>query len=106
MSEDSKTSDKDDAKKRQRELVENLLAKKPVSGEGSAVVGGKRLGYTVTGQFLPVLAGSFAENAGEPQAAIFTLAYTLDDAASPRPVCFVFNGGPGSSSIWLHLGAV
>src|SRR6185369_5391059 len=33
--------------------------------------------------------------------------YFLADAdARTRPVCFVFNGGPGSSSIWLHLGAL
>jgi carboxypeptidase C (cathepsin A) len=36
---------------------------------------------------------------------VFLTAYTLDDAdASQRPVTFAFNGGPGSSSIWLHLG--
>jgi carboxypeptidase C (cathepsin A) len=106
MSEETKTPDKEEARKRQRERVEKLLAEAPVSAEGSATAGSKRLGYTVTGQFLPVLPGSLEEHAGEPQAAIFTLAYLLDDAASPRPVCFVFNGGPGSSSIWLHLGAV
>ncbi|GAA1583417.1 peptidase S10 [Kribbella sancticallisti] len=40
-----------------------------------------------------------------PKAEVFLTAYTLDDAdASQRPVTFAFNGGPGSSSIWLHLG--
>jgi carboxypeptidase C (cathepsin A) len=44
---------------------------------------------------------------GEPKAAIFTFAYTRtpqpgDDA--PRPVTFVWNGGPGSASLWLHMG--
>ena len=34
-------------------------------------------------------------------------AYLLKGAdAAPRPVCFAFNGGPGSASIWLHLGAL
>lgn len=46
---------------------------------------------------------------GEPRADVFHIAYTrtdLDaDAVSKRPVCFCFNGGPGSSSVWLHLGA-
>jgi carboxypeptidase C (cathepsin A) len=38
-------------------------------------------------------------------AEVFLTAYTLDDAdATKRPVTFAFNGGPGSSSIWLHLG--
>src|SRR4051794_41243608 len=41
----------------------------------------------------------------KPKAEVFLTAYTLDDAdAADRPVTFAFNGGPGSSSIWLHLG--
>ncbi|MGB3442177.1 MAG: peptidase S10 [Actinophytocola sp.] len=40
-----------------------------------------------------------------PKAEVFLTAYTLDDAdAATRPVTFAFNGGPGSSSVWLHLG--
>ncbi|GAB3818615.1 S10 family peptidase [Kribbella italica] len=40
-----------------------------------------------------------------PKAEVFLTSYTLDDAdAGSRPVTFAFNGGPGSSSIWLHLG--
>ncbi|MDB6133870.1 MAG: Serine carboxypeptidase [Verrucomicrobiales bacterium] len=46
---------------------------------------------------------------GEPRADVFHIAYTrtdLDaDTMAKRPVCFCFNGGPGSSSVWLHLGA-
>jgi carboxypeptidase C (cathepsin A) len=37
-------------------------------------------------------------------AEVFTVAYTADDAEPGRPVTFAFNGGPGSSSVWLHLG--
>ena len=38
-------------------------------------------------------------------AEMFLVAYTADGAdAAPRPVTFAFNGGPGSASIWLHLG--
>lgn len=41
----------------------------------------------------------------EPRAEVFLTAYTLDDAdPRERPVTFAFNGGPGSSSVWLHLG--
>jgi len=41
----------------------------------------------------------------KPKAEVFLTAYTLDDAdPGSRPVTFAFNGGPGSSSIWLHLG--
>lgn len=40
-----------------------------------------------------------------PKAEVFLVAYTLDDAQPrTRPVTFAFNGGPGSSSVWLHLG--
>jgi carboxypeptidase C (cathepsin A) len=44
---------------------------------------------------------------GETEARIFFMAYTLDDGArGRRPLTFSFNGGPGSSSVWLHLGTV
>jgi len=44
----------------------------------------------------------------KPKAKIFFVAYTLDDASDPstRPLTFAFNGGPGSSSVWLHMGSV
>jgi carboxypeptidase C (cathepsin A) len=54
-----------------------------------------------------------AEKAGEgtaegeqPRATIFFVAYTRDDVAdrTRRPITFAFNGGPGSSSVWLHMG--
>jgi len=51
------------------------------------------------------------ENAGsfegeKPAAEMFFVAYTREDTTAPekRPVTFVFNGGPGSSSVWLHMG--
>lgn len=41
----------------------------------------------------------------QPKAEMFVVAYTLDGAdPATRPVTFAFNGGPGSSSVWLHLG--
>ncbi|MDR3692563.1 MAG: hypothetical protein P4L46_24500 [Fimbriimonas sp.] len=42
---------------------------------------------------------------GEVKAGIFYTAYTVE-SDSPRPLTFSFNGGPGSSSVWLHLGAL
>ena len=43
---------------------------------------------------------------GELAGEIFFIAYTLKDTgdASSRPLTFSFNGGPGSASVWLHLG--
>lgn len=43
---------------------------------------------------------------GEPRASFFHVAYTKDGTdPATRPVIFTFNGGPGSSSVWLHMGA-
>ena len=44
----------------------------------------------------------------KPKAKIFFTAYTLDDVTDPatRPLMFVFNGGPGSASVWLHMGSI
>jgi carboxypeptidase C (cathepsin A) len=44
----------------------------------------------------------------KPKAKVFFVAYTLDDVAdtSKRPVTYLFNGGPGAASIWLHMGSV
>jgi carboxypeptidase C (cathepsin A) len=78
-----------------------------------AVIGGRELSYTVTAG--SVVLREEAEKSGEggptvdgekPRATIFFVAYTLDDVGQvgERPVTFSFNGGPGSSSVWLHMG--
>jgi carboxypeptidase C (cathepsin A) len=65
-------------------------------------VGGTVLGYTATVGHMTALA--LGSNA--PQASFFYVAYTLDGAApGTRPVTFFYNGGPGSASVWLHLGS-
>ena len=67
----------------------------------SVHVGGQEIKYTAT-------AGTILlkEEDGKPKASVFFVAYTKDDVPDPskRPVMFTFNGGPGSSSVWLHLG--
>jgi carboxypeptidase C (cathepsin A) len=65
-------------------------------------VGSVEAAFTTTAATLPL-----ADDKGEKQADIYYVAYTRDDAASEsRPITFVFNGGPGSSSAYLHLGAL
>jgi carboxypeptidase C (cathepsin A) len=66
-------------------------------------VGGRTLHYTVTTGVMPLKSA-----AGETEARLFYMAYTLDGVSNPaqRPLMFSFNGGPGSSSVWLHLGAL
>ncbi|MEM0986073.1 MAG: peptidase S10 [Pseudomonadota bacterium] len=45
------------------------------------------------------------DEADEPIASIFSMAYVQAEGETDRPVTFVFNGGPGSASLWLHMGA-
>lgn len=69
----------------------------------TVTIGGRRIAYTATtGNLL------LRTEQGAPRASIFFVAYTRDDAGNPatRPVTFSFNGGPGSSSVWLHLGVL
>src|ERR1043166_8295345 len=64
-------------------------------------IGGQTVAYTAR-------AGTMVMKSedGTPQASIFFTADTKDGAdPARRPVMFTFNGGPGSSSVWLHMGA-
>ncbi len=65
---------------------------------------GKELNYTVTTGTI-ILKEEDIESGEKQKASIFYIAYTKDNELSPeRPITFSFNGGPGSSSVWLHLG--
>ncbi len=84
-----------------------------VETEHRVTIGGREIRYTVTTGTLVLReeAEKSGDNAGEaegekPRAAVFFIAYTRIDVDDPsrRPVTFSFNGGPGSSSVWLHLG--
>ncbi len=72
-----------------------------VTSHGSAQIGDRRHEYTVE-------TGTLTQTAddGTEKAKMFFVAYRLDsqDSDAKRPVTFAFNGGPGSSSVWLHLG--
>jgi carboxypeptidase C (cathepsin A) len=93
--------------KKLRERVDKLLGQSAATSSGAVTLAGRRFDYTVNAAFLPVVAEGFDGAPGEPQAAVMATAYLLNGAdAGTRPVCFAFNGGPGSASIWLHLGAL
>ena len=64
---------------------------------------GKSLRYTATTGMMPI-----TDDDGTTEAHIFFIAYTLDNppGGNARPLTFCFNGGPGSSSVWLHMGAI
>jgi carboxypeptidase C (cathepsin A) len=67
----------------------------------TVTIGGRPIAYTATVGTLNV-----NKRDEKPGANIFFMAYTQDGIKdlSIRPVTFVFNGGPGSSSVWLHMG--
>lgn len=75
----------------------------PVVTHHSIRVGGRELRYTATAGRMPIK----DPVEGKIDAEMFYVAYTLDGAEpGARPLTFSFNGGPGSASIWLHMGAM
>ncbi|WP_211472845.1 S10 family peptidase [Collimonas humicola] len=68
----------------------------------SISINGRTIRYTATAGHLTAA----DPKTGKPEASIFYVAYTADKQdAGKRPVTFFYNGGPGSSSVWLHLGS-
>ncbi len=90
-------------------MAEEVTEKKPelipLDTEKDPIVTEHKLGnleYTATTGMLPI-----KNKIGETEAGIFFVAYTKKGVdPGSRPLMFSFNGGPGSSSVWLHLGAV
>jgi len=74
----------------------------PVVTHHQVTLNGNVLKYTATAGRLPIKRAD-----GKIEAEVFFVAYTLDGAdSSKRPLTFAFNGGPGSATIWLHMGAL
>ena len=74
----------------------------PVVTHHQIALNGKTLNYTATTGRLPIKRGD-----GKTEAEMFFVAYTLDgQETARRPLTFAFNGGPGSASVWLHMGAL
>jgi carboxypeptidase C (cathepsin A) len=91
--------DKDGKDKNAAAKIEDKL----VTTQHKAIIGGQEIRYTATAGTLVL-----RQEDGKPRANIFFVAYTRDGVAdrAKRPVTFAYNGGPGSSSVWLHLGAL
>ncbi|PQA88834.1 peptidase S10 [Marinicaulis flavus] len=91
--------------KKQEEKAENAKEAPPeprvFENKGRVSVNGKTVSYRV-------IAGEtyLKDDKGEPVASIFSTTYLADGYSDPRqrPVAFIFNGGPGSASLWLHMG--
>jgi len=88
----------DDKKEERYDMTEVA----PVVTHHQITLAGKLLKYTATAGRLPIKRGD-----GKIEAEMFFVAYTLDgQELAKRPLTFAFNGGPGSASIWLHMGAL
>jgi carboxypeptidase C (cathepsin A) len=89
-------------KEKDKEERYDMTEVAPVVTHHQITVDGKLLKYSATAGRLPIKRGD-----GKIEAEMFFVAYTLDGPdAAKRPVTFAFNGGPGSSTIWLHMGAL
>jgi len=75
-------------------------SEKPSITHHKITVRGQTLVYTATAARMPI-----KDDQGKTEAEMFYVAYTLDNGGPKRPLTFAFNGGPGSASIWLHMGA-
>jgi carboxypeptidase C (cathepsin A) len=90
-------------------IVDNI-----VTSRGAVVIDGNRVEYTtLTGTLVLREEAERRDSPGvsdghKPKAEVFFIAYLRDDTYDPasRPLTFSFNGGPGSSSVWLHLGVL
>jgi len=94
---------KDEGKKEEKEKKRKLLGLEPIETQHTLKLKTRVLEYTATTGVIPL-----KDEFDETEAEIFFIAYSLKETSdtTKRPLIFVFNGGPGSSSIWLHMGAV
>jgi carboxypeptidase C (cathepsin A) len=76
---------------------------KSVTKKASVQIDGKKIPYKVTSGKIQLKGDD-----GKARASIFHVSYEREDVPdrSKRPVMFAFNGGPGSSSVWLHIGVL
>ena len=91
---------KADAPKPDKDVVKASVEEDEQPVRRSIPFRGKTLAYTVTPGHLTI-----RNDKGEPTASMFYTAYTMPSTGRARLVTFLFNGGPGSSTMWLHMGS-
>jgi len=89
-----------DSPKEDKDVIKASVEEDAQPVRRSISLRGKTLAYTVTPGHLTV-----RNEKGEPIVSMFYTAYTIPSAGRPRPITFLFNGGPGSSTMWLHMGS-
>jgi carboxypeptidase C (cathepsin A) len=84
-------------------LVPVLISAQTVTTQHRVTVAGKVIPYTATTGYMEL-----KDEDGTLKAKMFYTAYTRDDIRdkAARPITYTFNGGPGSSSVWLHMGGL
>lgn len=106
---DAKTQEKSEAEASEKNLSDNLVVT-----QHSIKLGNKKLDYTATTGTIILKQETNKKDANDEfagnkdKAEIFFTAYTKDHVKdlNERPITFAFNGGPGSSSVWLHMGVL
>ncbi|WP_226661201.1 S10 family peptidase [Alteriqipengyuania lutimaris] len=88
--------DKADAAKSEAPSIDPQVRTRDLSG----TFGGQRIGYTAT-----IAEHVLANDDGKSEAVIVTTSYVKNPRDTSRPVFFIYNGGPGSGSVWLQMGA-
>ncbi|MGD0681164.1 MAG: peptidase S10 [Terracidiphilus sp.] len=92
---------KDKDADKEKDATTPIPPEKTVATHHELALGGKTLKYTATAGTLLI-----RDEEDKPYGSIFYVAYTLDGAdAQTRPLSFLYNGGPGSASLWLHMGS-
>lgn len=93
---------KDDKKTIPEKAAAQEYSQTPIITKGTVTIKGKSIPYTATTGYMNI-----TDDNGAIKATMFYVAYVRSDMASEkRPITFAFNGGPGSSSVWLHMGAL
>ena len=83
--------------------IAQIASHPPVTTHHVGIFNGKKVRYTATVEGIDV-----PDAKGKPSARLVSFTYLADDLGNPskRPVIFVFNGGPITASLWLHIGVM
>ena len=98
-------SEQNEKNEQKKEEPKPKFEEQKVETQHEIKLNGKKLSYTAVAGTI-VLHDEEDKKAPQPKGEIFYIAYTLNNGKKKekRPITFSFNGGPGSSSVWMHLG--
>ncbi|MEO8192151.1 MAG: peptidase S10 [Acidobacteriota bacterium] len=91
----------DDTKAPEKARTPEPREEKPSVTHHEIRADGRPIRYTATAGYMPM-----KDETGKLKANVFYVSYVKEGSSSRRPITYTFNGGPGSASVWLHMGAV